>query len=187
MPRLSKSELVGMKDQDLAPLVARSLERGKKMLSQRRQAATRQRAERAASMLAHGPRRASAVLLSPALLRELLADASSPLIVFRMDEVNLPFRRSRLWQVARVVFGKEDLRCWVDPRGLHIRWNGERGGLNLVADRMPPKPVQTLTVDLRPAREPIEAPTQVVATSRPRPCTARRKPRPSLVDFFCLL
>jgi hypothetical protein len=207
--RTSKIDLVGMRDADLAPLVTRKLEHRRTIAAEQREDVSRQRAQRAAARLAQGPRRGGSVLVSPALLlRDLLADSSTPIIVFRMDDVDLPFRRSRLWQVARVVFDKDDVQCWLDPGGLHLRWNGSRGGLNLRSEPLPAKAVRTLTVDLRRPVDaaPLESatgaalvpdpavelpeyqvnddlPVFVVPPSTPTPRRRAIKPRPSWFDF----
>jgi len=199
---MSKLDLAGMRDSDLAPLVTRKLEHRRTIAAEQRLDVSRQRAQRAAARLVQGPRRDASVLVSPPLLlRDLLADSSTPIIVFRMDDVDLPFRRSRLWQVARVVFDKDDLHCWLDPGGLHLRWNGSRGGLNLRPDPLPAT-ARTMTVDLRrPVREaapatPVPNPSveppeyQVtdhlpvfVVPPTPTPPRPASKPRPSWFDF----
>ena len=216
-PAVRKTDLVGMKDRDLAPLVRRKLGHRRTILSEQRQEVARQRAERAADRLAHGPRRGASVLLDPALLlRDLLADGSCSHIHFRIGGRDLFFRRSRLWKIARVLFGRDDLRAWLDPGGLHLRWNSGRGGLNLHSEPAPAKPVRLLTVEVpffsssceqkkkeeRPPEqteeERVERPLLPPPQQKPKnnePAIppkrtsrpARREPRRSFVDFLTFL
>ena len=190
LPGLSKADVVGMRDAELAPLITREVEHRKAVDAE----AAAARAQAAASQLEQSARRGSAVLIDKTLLlRELLADTSVAAVQFRLDDGALTFRRVRLRVVARVVFDRPDLRLWVDPRGLHVRWNGGRGGLNLLPDPPPATSTRVLCVDLRaPRRLPDAQPATEAAhpplrPSRPRPAPPRpssARRRGSWVDFL---
>jgi len=165
---LSKEQLEGMKDGELGPLVARKLELHRSMLARHRQGVARERVERAATMLQRGLPLAEGVQLDPSLFfRDLLADPSTHAIQIRLPEVDLLFCRPRLQKMAAVLCQKSDLVVWVDARGLHVRWNEGRGGLNLRPDLMPGKAVRVLAVDLRRPPEPTQA-TEPQAQPTPR-------------------
>jgi len=180
---LSKLDLVGMRDGDLAPLVIRKLEHRRTIESEQRAELAKRRAQAAADRLSASPRRGGCVLVDPPLLfRDLLADSSASFIRVQMDEADHFFRRSRLWRVAREVFEKDDLRVWLDAHGLHLRWNGGKGGLNLRSDLLPTRRVQLLTVDLRsacadPARR---EPEQACGERLEPPAPVEREPEPTL-------
>jgi hypothetical protein len=174
---LPKAELEGMKDGQLAPLVASKLELHRSMLARQRQGVARERVERAAAMLQRGRPLGLGIQLDPSLFfRDLLADPSTHAIQMRLPEVDLLFCRPRLQKMAAVLCRKTDLVVWVDARGLHLRWNNGRGGLNLRPDLMPGKPVRVLAVDLRRSPEPTQA-TEPQAQPAPR---RPRLPEPAL-------
>jgi hypothetical protein len=75
------------------------------------------------------------------LLGELLLDASKSHLLFDAHglcvefQVSLP--RSLLINVARELGRRPDLVAAVDEQGLHLRWNGGRGGLNFFSRNIP--------------------------------------------------
>ncbi len=147
---LPKAEVKAMKDRELAPLVVRRLELHRSMLARQRQGVARERVERVAAMLQRGLPLAEGVQLDPSLFfRDLLADPSTPFIQMRLPGLDLLFCRLRLRKMAAVLCRKTDLVVWVDARGLHLRWNNGRGGLNLLPDRLRDKHDRVLTLDLQ--------------------------------------
>jgi hypothetical protein len=165
---LSKAELEGMKDRELGPLVARRLDLHREMLAQRRLGCARERAQRAARVLGRGRVVGDCVQIDPSIFfGDLLADPTTPFIQMRLPGLDLPFCRLRLRKMAAVLCRKTNLVVWVDARGLHVRWNNGRGGLNLRPDLTPGKPVRVLAVDLRRPPEPTQA-TDPQAQPTPR-------------------
>lgn len=108
------------------------------------------------------------------LLGALLADSSRQYICVKSGAFAVPMLRSKLVAVAKVLLHHRDLTGWIDAEGLHLRWHGGRGGLNLYPQAVKPGEAGlVLTVNLPPPA-PREAP-RPVASARPRPA---RPPAP---------
>src|SRR5262249_47739509 len=87
------------------------------------------------------------------LLGKLLLDTSRSYITLDAAgpcgefQVNLP--RSLLVNVAKELGQRPDLLAWVDEAGLHLRWNGGRGGLNFISQCVPASEAMSmLTVNI---------------------------------------
>lgn len=86
------------------------------------------------------------------LLGELLADRTMRWIAFTTDHAEATIiPRHLLAATAPLRRIHIDLACWVDPRGLHFRWRGGRGGYNWRSHQVHPSLAdRVLTVPLAP-------------------------------------
>lgn len=84
------------------------------------------------------------------LLGALLADSSKKYISFELPGARVPVLRAALAKARVPLRTFIDVTAYVDGQGLHLRWRGGRGGLNLRA-RVEERGAEVLHVDLRPA------------------------------------
>jgi hypothetical protein len=86
------------------------------------------------------------------LLGELLADRTKRWIAFTTAEaVATIIPRPLIAATAPLRRIHLDLACWVDPGGLHLRWKGGKGGLNLYSLQVDARCADlVLTVPLAP-------------------------------------
>jgi hypothetical protein len=105
------------------------------------------------------------VMLDPAiLLGDLLADDSLKFVAFDLDGAEVAVQRSVLVAAARVLRTRCDLSALVEPKGLHLRWGGSRGGINWY-----PRRVSAEERDLVLRVELVRQPELAQATTRPSP------------------
>jgi hypothetical protein len=170
-------------DQEAAPRVKELLMRRDHARAQHHEAALQEAVAGAAQRLAStavwkGP---AAVLDVRLLLGELLADPSRKYIGFEGGPFDVHLLRSKLVEVARVLpLQYSDLIGWVDPSGLHFRWHGGRGGLNLFPQVVSPvDAAYVLTVNIPPPvrEEPRTAPPRRsrLALAKAPPSSESRK------------
>jgi hypothetical protein len=120
----------------------------------------------------------AAVLDIRVLLGELLVDPTRSYIFFDADglagrfQVALP--RSLLVNASKAIGARPDLGAWVDEAGVHFRWNGGRGGINLLSRSVPAQEMPNILCVIIP-------PPYV---ERPRPPRAARRPSPWFSDLL---
>jgi hypothetical protein len=95
-----------------------------------------------------------------AILKQALTSGHSDLFEFRWpmlpnEVIRIP--QSTLRQIKAL--RKKDLEAWVTAKGLHVRWNGRRGGLNLLPHAAPVtiEPTVVLVAPARHARHAQQA------------------------------
>jgi hypothetical protein len=136
VPVTSLEAAAHVPDEEIAPqlqaLLRQRLDRNKNT----RQLGTIERAAMAAVRLSRTARwERNIVVLDPdLLLGDLVVDTSKKYVAFSFSEHDLTLERAKLADVARVITQKTypDRSAFLDARGLHLRWKGGRGGLDLV-------------------------------------------------------
>ena len=101
------------------------------------------------------------------LLGALLADPIREYICLKSSTFEVPLLRSKLVAAAKVLLHHYDLAGWVDSEGLHLRWRGGRGGLNLHPQTVRPGEARHVLVVNIPPPPPREE-HRPVASARPR-------------------
>jgi len=64
------------------------------------------------------------------LLGDLLVDPSFKYVTLQLAGGEVSVRRALLFATAKQVGHRPDITAFVDQAGVHVRWNGGRGGLN---------------------------------------------------------
>jgi len=165
----SKTALVGVPDEQLAPELEGRLRRHTEARLEHRQETARERAQHAAARLsktAHRKRK-TFLLDVPTLLGDLLADRTIKTITFELDgdvRVTTPLRT--LVRVRQALGKRDDLVAFVDEHGLHFRWKDGRGRLRFTS-----QPVDrwstALPVELSPPALPAPAVHHIEASCAP--------------------
>lgn len=151
---ITKADLVGIPDDQLAPELERRLRHRSQAQVELRQETARERAQGAATKLADTSSRRGEVFMLDVttLLGDLVADRRIKHVSFELGgdtRVVIPLKT--LVGVRQALGKRPDLFASVDRHGLHFRWKDGRGGLRLYS-----QPVESwsslLTVELsRPA------------------------------------
>lgn len=180
--------LINQPDQEIAPKLSALLHHREEARAARCAERGRGVALSAADHLAFtAVQRANRIYLDPGILfGALLADTSCRYIAFCIySEAEVRIRRPYLVQVAEVLTRQyDDLGAWLDNHGLHIRWKGGRGGLNLISQRISARDMGFgLRIRFTPHVESVApAVAQDVERQQPRPQVSRPKARPHLGD-----
>ena len=165
----SKTALVGVPDEHLAPELEERLRRHAEARLDHRQVTARERAQHAAAMLSQTAyRKGKAFLLDvPTLLGDLLADRKVKSIAFELNgdvRVTVPLRT--LVRVRQALGKRDDLVAFVDEDGLYFSWKSGRGRLRFTS-----QPVDrwstALPVELSPPALPTPAVHHIKAPSAP--------------------
>ena len=83
------------------------------------------------------------------LLGDLLADSSKKYISFELPGARVPIARISLAKARAPLRNFIDLGAYIDESGVHLRWRGGCGGLNL-RPQVEERGAEVLHVDLRP-------------------------------------
>jgi hypothetical protein len=161
--------LARVPDEQLSPFVQRRLQWQRAQDKLRKAQRDKDKAEGAARQLELCPRQAGGALLEPAALFHASGDATVELLAFGLPSGPVAVRRPLLRRSLRVLGTRTDLRIFVDDRGLHFRWNGGLGGLNLRPQPIPTSS-RTLVIDLTAATKPT-----VSAARKPSQPPAQRR------------
>jgi hypothetical protein len=82
------------------------------------------------------------------LLGEVVS-TSAAFVVFAGDSFEVPFSRRKLMEVRSVFAHRTGVVLFVDEKGLHLRWRGGRGQLNLLPQFLPRHETSVLVIPLR--------------------------------------
>lgn len=177
----SKTAIVGVPDEHLAPELEERLRRHTEARLEHRQETAQERAQHAAARLSKtAHRKSKAFLLDvPTLLGDLLADRKVKSIAFELGgsaRVTVPLRT--LVRVRQALGKRDDLVAFVDEDGLYFSWKNGRGRLRFTS-----QPVDrwsaALTVELLRPTLPALAVRHVEAPSAPTLVEAlNEKPSP---------
>lgn len=147
---------------ELAPVVGKY----KRACSRAALAERDRRAEHGAAQLISTSRPdGERVVLGAGLLLGPASAGTHEYIAFELEAVRLAVPRRLLARARVVLRGLLDLAAYVDAAGLHLRWRGGRGGLN-IRPQLPRRDDHVLLVDLRrraPQRAPAPAPPVLLA------------------------
>lgn len=136
LPASELTALQRLDDDALGAQLRRLVHRGRQMDRQARLRSLRHQAQGAIRKLVRGAIWGAdgRVHMDPPLLLGLvLADPGAKYLALHVDETVVAVPRTTLLQARRALRGFSDLNIWIDTSGLHLRWRGGKGGLNLRA------------------------------------------------------
>jgi len=128
-------------DMDFVVAVRLALRRQHQIRAEGRAEEQRRLSEQAATDLVHAARRRNGLLHLDRglLLGPLLSDQRRKHVTFVLGEQKVSVRRAVLARARVALRPMVDLAVTLDPAGLHLRWHGGRGGLDLRPQKLSPE------------------------------------------------
>jgi hypothetical protein len=140
LPVETLAEAAGYEDAHLRSTLSIALRHWNATRGESRRAEVAETAERAAQALGASAvwQDVGVVLPVCLLFGGVLVDATKKYVAFTSEEINVAVYRRTLVDTARVMVKFPDVVCFLDARGLHVRWRKGRGQLNYIPQCISP-------------------------------------------------